>query len=129
MPRSVGIDSRRIVVADPDDSVYAMVRQLTAPDRWRIVYAPTPGELVSVFRKGPISLALVALSLVDGLPELAEEISARTRRGLNVVITAEEHSESTERRARLLGPVFYAPKPLEMTLLNHVLEGALGAAV
>ena len=41
-------------------------------------------------------------------------------------MTADEHNESNERRGRTLGTVFYAPKPLNITMLRHALDGALG---
>ncbi len=117
----------RVIVADPDDASYAMVRQLTAPDCWEVRYAGTPDELREALRGPAARLALVNLSLVD--EEMMEELTERSRRGLRVVITTDEHSETNERRARLLGPVFYAPKPVHVTLLSEVLDGALNVAV
>lgn len=123
------VDGGHVVVADPDESVFAMVRQLTAPDVWRVGYAETPGELLRLLRKSRVSLAVVDLSVLDGDPALADELMSRARRGLRVVVTTREHSEANERRARLIGPVYYAPKPLNASVFNHVLEGALRAAV
>ncbi len=117
----------RVIVADPDESAYEMVRQLTAPDRWEVRYVGTSDALRDVLRSGPAQLALVNLSLLD--ESLAEELIERSRRGLRVVITSDEHSEATERRARLIGPVFYAPKPLHIMVLRQVLDGALKVAV
>lgn len=119
----------RVVVADPDEAAFSMVRQLTAPDRWQVMYASSAEELRSILHTGPVSLAVVDLAMLDGSPRLAAELADRSRRGLRVVVTTDEHNESNERRARMHGPVFYAPKPLNIRLLNHVVEGALGAAV
>ncbi len=74
-----------------------------------------------------IRLAIVNLSMLDS--ELEEELIARSRRGLRVVITSDEHNEANERRARLAGAVFYAPKPLHIAVLRQVLEGVLKVAV
>lgn len=127
--RSAELDSGSVVVADPDETVFAMVRQLTAPDIWRVLYAGTPEGLLDIFHKAQVSLAVVELSMLDGCPMLVEELVSRSRRGLRVVVTTAEHSESSERRARLLGPVYYAPKPINAALLHHVLEGALRVVV
>lgn len=104
-----------------------MVRQLTAPDRWQVRYASTPEELRQALREGPSRMALVNLALVD--EALEEELTERSRRGLNVVITADEHNELNERRSRMLGPVFYAPKPMHIVVMTQVLRGALDVAV
>lgn len=121
----------RVIVADPDESAYAMVRQLTAPDRWEVRYVGTSEELREALRSGPAQLALVNLSLLDEelSEELSEELMERSRRGLRVVIVADEHNELNERRARVLSPVFYAPKPVQMGVLNEVVQGALKIAV
>ena len=126
---SVDVDSRHVVVADPDESVFAMVRQLTAPDIWRVAYAETSDGLLRVLRKSRVSLVLVELSMLDADPALAEELTSRARRGLRLVVTTDDHSESSERRARLIGPVYYAPKPVNVSLMSDVLAGALDAAV
>lgn len=117
----------RLIVADTEDSAYAIVRQLTAPDRWEVKYAGTTEELMRALHAGPTRLALVNMALVD--EQMLRELTERSRRGLSVVITADEHSEWTERRARLMGPVFYAPKPLHIVVLRQVLEGVLWVAV
>ena len=127
--RLAKFDSGRVVVADRDETVFAMVRQLTAPDIWQVAYAGTPEELLSILHKAQVSLAVVELLMLDDCPTLADDLVARSRRGLRVVVTTSEHSESSERRARLIGPVYYAPKPIDASLLNHVLEGALGVVV
>lgn len=120
----------RLIVADPDESVFMMVRQLTAPDRWEVRYAATASEFRELLHTQPAaSLAIVGVSMLDASPELATELLERSRRGLRVVVTTDEHSERNERRARLIGPVCYAPKPVNVVLLNHVLDGALRAAV
>jgi CheY-like chemotaxis protein len=121
-------DPGHVIVADPDEATFAMVRQLTAPDVWRLSYASSGFELVRQLRSACVRLVIVDLSLVESDPELAEDLVARSRRGLAVVVTTAEHSEQIERRARLLGPVYYAPKPLNIMLLNQVLDGALSAA-
>ena len=117
----------RVVIADTDESVYAMVRQLTAPDQWEIRTVETPGELISVLHDGPVRLAVVDLAFLD--ESLEDELTERSQRGLRVVFTSAEHSEETERRARRVGAVYYAPKPLHIALLRQVLEGALKVAV
>jgi len=119
----------RVIVADTDESAFAMVRQLTAPDRWEVRYAGTALELLRLLRAGPARLAVVNLSMLDDAWLVAEDLRERSRRGLRVVITTDEHNEVNERRARLIAPVFYAPKPLNILLLSRVLEGALGQAV
>jgi len=128
-PRLVGPDSGNLVVADPDEGMFSMVRQLTAPDRWQVTYAGNAADLVRILQSGEVRLVVVELSMLDASPALAEDLLERSRRGLRVVVTTDDHNESNERRARTLGPVYYAPKPLNITLLNYVLEGALGAAV
>ena len=127
--RSAKFDSGRVVVADPDETVFAMVRQLTAPEIWRVAYAGTSEELLDIFHRGQVSLVVVELSMLDDCSMLADELMSRSRRGLRIVVTTAEHSESSERRARLIGPVYYAPKPINPSLLNHVLEGALRVVV
>ncbi len=117
----------RVVIADADESAYAMVRQLTAPDQWEIQDVGTPEALLAALHDGPVRLAIVNLSMLDS--ELEEELIARSRRGLRVVITSDEHNEANERRARLAGAVFYAPKPLHIAVLRQVLEGVLKVAV
>ena len=116
-----------MIVADPDESAYAMVRQLTAPDRWEVRYVGTREGLREALHSGPAQPALVNLSLLD--EELSEELMERSRRGLSVVIVADEHNELNERRARVLSPVFYAPKPVHIGVLNQVVQGALKVAV
>ena len=128
-PRLVSRDSGNLLVADSDPAVFPMVRQLTAPDLWQIASATTADEVMTKLRGGEIKLAIVNLSLVETSPMLADDLQARSRRGLKVVLTTDVHDEATERRARTLGPVFYAPKPLNISLLHHVLEGALLKAV
>ena len=128
-PRLVGPEVGNLVVADPDESMFSMVRQLTAPDEWRVSYAATPVDVMRMLRSGGVRLAVIELAMLDASPALAEDVVSRSRRGLRVIVTTDDHSEANERRARTLGPVFYAPKPLNITLLNHVLQGALRAAV
>jgi len=129
-PRVAGRDTGSLLVADADPSTFTMVRQLTAPDLWKVTYAGSAEAVLAALRGGEVSLAIVDLSMVlDAPPQLAEELLARSRRGLRLVLTTAEHDEATERRARTLGPVFYAPKPLNIALLSHVLDGALKKAV
>ena len=113
----------RVIVADADESCYAMVRQLTAPDRWEVRYAGSSGELLQALHSGRAQLAVVNLALVD--EEIQEELIERSRRGLSVVITSDVHDEATERKARLMSTVFYAPKPVHMHVLRQVFDGAL----
>ena len=129
MPRVTGRDTGNLLVADADPSTFMMVRQLTAPDVWQVAYAESADGVMQVLRRGEVRLAIVDLAMVDASPFLAEELLARSRRGLCVVLTTDEHNEANERRARTLGPVFYAPKPLNIAVLNHVLNGALEKAV
>jgi DNA-binding NtrC family response regulator len=129
VPRFVGRDVGRVIVADPDPSVFAMVRQLTAPDLWEVRYAGTPDEVLRGLRAGPVKLAVVELPMLDDSPMLSEELMARVRRGLSVVVTTDYHSEPNERRARIIGPVYYAPKPLHVGVLSRVLDGALAQVV
>ena len=126
-PRLVGPRVGNVVVADPDEGMFSMVRQLTAPDRWRVSYAANAADLMRMLRSGEVRLAVVDLSMLDASPALADDLVGRSRRGLCVVVTTDDHCEANERRARTLGPVYYAPKPLNITLLNHVLDGALSA--
>ena len=129
MPRFLSRDLGRVIVADPDPAVFAMVRQLTAPDLWEVKYAGTAGEVVKILRAGPVRLAVVELPMLDDSPMLSEELVARARRGLCVVVTADHHSELNERHARVIGPVYYAPKPLHVAVLSRVLDGALAQVV
>lgn len=126
-PRFTGRDVGRVIVADPDETLFAMVRQLTAPDLWQVEQAGTGEELRRMLRGGAVRLALVNLAMLDECAELGEELSDRSRRGLRLVVTTDQHSESNERRSRMIGPAFYAPKPVSVDLLASVLEEALGA--
>jgi DNA-binding response OmpR family regulator len=119
-------DVGRVIVADPDETLFAMVRQLTAPDVWQVEHAETAEELRRMLRGGETRLAVVNLAMLDECAGLVEELSDRTRRGLRVVVTTDQHSERNERRSRGMGPAFYAPKPVSMDMLASVLEGALG---
>jgi DNA-binding response OmpR family regulator len=129
LPRFVGRDIDRLVVADPDETLFVMVRQLTAPDLWQVEHAETGEELLRMLRMGRVRLVIVNLAMLDDCPGLADNLSGRSRRGLSVVVTVDHHSESNERRARMIGPAFYAPKPFGIVLLGTVLEGALSGAV
>jgi len=129
LPRFVGRDVGRLVVADGDETLFAMVRQLTAPDLWQVEHAETAEDLRRMLRMGGVRLAVVNLVMLEECPELADDLSARSRRGLSVVVTTDHHSESNERRSRMMGPAFYAPKPVSIVLLSAVLEGVLGAPV
>lgn len=126
---SRGREVGRVVVADAESSLFAMARQLTAPDLWQLEYAETPEALSALFRRGPVQVAIVNLQMLKSNPELAEELTERTRRGLRVVVTTDEHNEANERLARTVGPVHYAPKPLAITMLSDVLDSALVEAV
>jgi hypothetical protein len=117
-----------IVVADTDETVFLMARQLTAPDRWEIAYAADSGELLRTLIVKRVKLAIVSLEILNESPLVAEELIARTRRGLRLVVTSEEHCEVNERRARMVGPVYYAPKPVNIGVLGDVIDSALVAA-
>jgi len=129
MERAAQFDAGHILVADPDESVFTMVRQLTAPDVWAIGYAETAEEVLDHLHRGWVSMVVVELSMLDGSPELVDELLDRSRRGVKVVVTTDAHSEAAERRARRMGPVYYAPKPVNIGVLSRVLQGALRAAV
>ena len=116
-----------VVVADGDETLFAAVRQLTAPDLWEVEYAATGEELRRILRRREVRLALVNFAMVEECAGLGVELSSRSRRGLRVVVTTDRHSESTERRSRMIGSAFYAPKPVSVDVLARVLEGALGA--
>ena len=118
-----------IVVADVDETVFLMARQLTAPDRWRIAYAADAGELLEAIVVEPVRLAIVSLTILNESPLVARELIERSRRGLRLIVTTDEHCEVNERRARMVGPVYYAPKPHNISILNDVLGGALRAVV
>ncbi len=106
-----------------------MARQLTAPDRWEIAYAADAGELLRAVIVKPVKLAIVSLEILNESPLVAQELVARTRRGLRLVVTSEEHCEVNERRARMVGPVYYAPKPVNISVLGDVICSALVATV
>ena len=116
-----------IVVADVDETVFLMTRQLTAPDRWEVVYAADAGELLRTVIVKPVKLVIVSLAILNESPLVAQELVARSRRGLRLVVTSEEHCEVNERRARLVGPVYYAPKPVNISVLSDVIDSALVA--
>ena len=114
-----------IVVADAGETVFLMARQVTAPDRWEIAYAADAGELLRMVIVKPVRLAIVSLEILNESPLVAQELVARTRRGLRIVVTSEVHCEVNERMARMVGPVYYAPKPVNISVLSDVIDSAL----
>ncbi len=116
----------RVIVADGDDAGYATVRRLAAPDLWQVRYAADAPALRHELRSNGVLLAVVNLALIDD--EIGEELIDRAGRGLRIVVLADEHSEDNERRARLLCPVAYAPRPEHLSTLRRVLADVLIAA-
>lgn len=122
-------EAGRIIVADADASVFVLTRQLTAPDRFAVESAETPDALRQGLRRGPVELAVVNVAMLEASPELAEELTNRSRRGLKVIVTNDAHDESTERCARAVSPVHYSPKPMSVSMFKDVIESALRPTV
>ncbi len=121
------VGERRLTVlgGDPDPEVMSLLRELTPPDMYRLEETAEPAEFSELLRWLDVALAVVDVGLLKQDERLRGYLAGRSRLGLPVIVTAEQHDASDEMIARRVGCVLYAPKPLAFWLIQQAVTGLL----
>jgi DNA-binding response OmpR family regulator len=122
--RTDGTTSRWVLVADRDEGAARGVAAALAHLGFWAFATPCGHQAVRLAGCHPLALAIVDERLAD-MPGLA--LARRLRRydaALPLVITTGASARTSEVRARSLGIVHYAPKPLDLKTLQAVAEHA-----
>lgn len=115
---------RWALVADRDEAAARGVAAALAQLGLWVYPTPRGREAMRLARVQPLALAIVDESLADMPGHALAQALRRCDADLPLVMTAGANEPDDEIRARSIGIVHYAPKPLDMRALQAVAEHA-----
>lgn len=121
-------DQPLVVVADADRAAGVELADRLARHGFRASYTPLGAEVLSLVQAGPVAAVIVDVALGD---MSGHALAARLRafdHDLHVLMTTADFRPEFEVRARQIGILHYAQKPVDPVRLEAILSKAVAAS-
>lgn len=118
-------DRATILVADADATAVAAIRGLDIGCPVEVEVAPSARACLSRVRENHVRVLVLDADLPDGPAEWVLAQVRKAKPSLHVIYTAAHPTDEVELRARRLGILYFAPKPLDGPTLARVLKSAI----